>query len=198
MRPEDGKVIALAPRPAHGPEELAARSDCELMELASAGSTASLGEIVRRHRRHLRAFCASACGDRAAGDDMAQEVFMDLWRARARYKPSGQFRAYLYTLARNRCRTFHRRRPSAAPPPITEELPAIQLEAILADERGRRLDTAIAALTPKLRDAVLLRFRAELDYPEVARVLEKSEATVRSRIFLAVKALRQALDGGRE
>ena len=86
------------------------------MTLAAAGVLAGFAEIVRRYERQVRALCTKMLGSSGAGDDAAQEVFVELWRTCPRYDGRGQFRAFLFTAARNRCRKASRRRsPSTVP-----------------------------------------------------------------------------------
>jgi RNA polymerase sigma-70 factor (ECF subfamily) len=85
----------------------------------------------------------------------------------------------------------------AAPP----DLAAVhhdQLDDLLERERQRLVRTALLALSPKLREAVLLRFDRGLDYAEIAGLAGHSEATVRSRVFLAIRRLREELAGSEE
>ena len=133
-------------------------------------------------------------GSAAAGDDLAQEVFLDLWRARGRYRTQGRFLGFLFTLVRNRCRSAERlQAPRMLPFPIQEALAAEQLDGLLIEERRRRTDQAVAGLPHKLREALLLRFGAGIEYPEMSAHLGCPEATVRSRIFHAVAKLRLIL-----
>jgi RNA polymerase sigma-70 factor (ECF subfamily) len=64
------------------------------------------------------------------------------------------------------------------------------LEVLLEAERHRRMLAALHELPPKLKEAVLLRFDQGLDYPEIARILDAPESTIRSRVFLGIRQLR--------
>jgi RNA polymerase sigma-70 factor, ECF subfamily len=174
------------------------RPDGELLELVSAGVTAAFTEVVRRYENRVRRYCAKWCGDVALGDELAQDVFLDVWRGRQSYRPDAPFASYLFTLARNRCRSEGRRRritdrfrSAAAQNPDTPS--PDQLAALLVQERQRRVDAQIAALPRKPREALLLRYGAELDYRQIAEVLGISEVAARSRVFEATARLRKAL-----
>ncbi len=185
-------VIVLAPpRPASA-EELPRRSDDELMRMAALGVSAAFDEIVRRHQGPVRAFCARMLGDQVAGDDAAQDLFVEIWRSRGRYDGRARFRSFLFTAARNQCiSALRRRRREASPPPEVEVDPdTTQLDHLLALERRRRLEALVAQLPVKLRESIWLRFSAELPYDEIAQVLRRPEQTVRSRVFHALKRLR--------
>jgi RNA polymerase sigma-70 factor (ECF subfamily) len=172
------------------------RSDEELLFLACGGVVEAFAELVRRWERPVRSYCAKWCG--ARGDDIAQEAFHDVWRARATYQPSGRFAAYLFTIVRNRCRNERRAQglrdasPDRGAPLGAGDRPD-QLDAIVAAEERRRIHAELVALPRPLREAVMLRFDGELDYREIAKVVKAKESTVRSRVFLAVARLRKAL-----
>jgi RNA polymerase sigma-70 factor, ECF subfamily len=170
---------------------LAQRTDEELMELVAGGVAPAFAELVRRRQAAVRLFCTRWSGEASVGDELAQEVFLDVWRSRERYKPRGRFAAWLFTLARNRCRSERRsaRRPECLVPPAP--LQDDQLDAILCVERQRRIDERVRQLPAKLREALMLRFNAALEYDEISRIVGAGESTVRSRVFLAVSQLRE-------
>jgi RNA polymerase sigma-70 factor (ECF subfamily) len=180
--------------PPHGPLE--DYPDHDLLVLASAGAVPAFVELVRRYEGRLRRYCAKWCGDVARGDELAQDVLLDIWRARSRYRPEAPFVAYLFTVARNRCRSEGRRRPrdeASRAPATLEGVQPEQLDALLVRERQRRTDDAIAELAPKLREALLLRYGADLDYHQISELLGVRETTARSRVFEAVAKLRTTL-----
>jgi RNA polymerase sigma-70 factor (ECF subfamily) len=108
---------------------------------------------------------------------------------------------FLFTVACNRCRNhgrwWRRRRGREVDDDATaREEPAVAssgLDELLARERQRRVHAAIGRLPTKQREAVLLRFDQGLDYAELARVLDSSETTIRSRVFQGLKKLRELL-----
>jgi RNA polymerase sigma-70 factor (ECF subfamily) len=138
-------------------------------------------------------------GSSGAGDDAAQEVFLAVWRTCARYDGRGEFRSFLYTAARNRCLNASRRGVSTAPSqePGTAAEPAAaapdQIEALLAAERRQQMDRLVARLPPKLREAIWLRFAGELEYREIAAIVDRSEEAVRSRVFEGLRRLRDLI-----
>jgi len=188
------KIVPLRPNAPRDAGQLDALTDDELMLLSTQGLRDAFASLVGRYQVRVRTHCARLTGDRALGDDLAQEIFGDLWRTRERYQPHGRFAVYLFTIARNRCRNAWRdRRPMA---PLDEDVAASdpdQLQALLAAERQRRLDKAVLALPEKLREAVLLRFGQALDYPEMAEILKCPQVTVRSRVFLGIRKLRETM-----
>jgi RNA polymerase sigma-70 factor, ECF subfamily len=195
----DGAAIIPFPLGPQRAAELPPRSDDELMRLAAGGLTEAFDELVNRYARPLRAFCSRMVGSPARGDDVAQEVFVEVWRTRSRYQAQGRFRAFLFTAARNRClRAIRDARRLAARAAggcenALSDPSARQLDALLEAERRRRVAGHIEQLSPKLREALWLRFSADLDFDEVARAARCPVETARSRVFLALKRLRKLL-----
>jgi RNA polymerase sigma-70 factor, ECF subfamily len=177
---------------------LAERTDDELMQLASAGVDDAFAQLVRRYAGQVRGYCTRRCGGAAAGDDVAQEVFLQLWRTRGRYEPRAKFRAYLFTIVQTRVLNAVMRRPCEVELAHDIPLPGQELDAVLEAERVRRLHQKLSLLPLRLREAVLLRFSAGLDYGEMAEVLERSQSTVRSRVFHGLMRLRKLLGKDRD
>lgn len=159
------------------------------------GDESAFADLVRRHQRPLLNFFLRS-GALHESEDLVQETFVRLYRYRDRYQPVARFVTFLYHLARNvwidRTRRMARtRRLSDA---LREE--AIHREQThLGPAAGAVMDaaTALAALSPKLRDVVVLHIYHGLRYHEIAEVLEIPEGTVKSRMNLAMTALRKAL-----
>jgi RNA polymerase sigma-70 factor, ECF subfamily len=194
MRSRGSEAVRDAPLP-QPPDE---RTDDELMRLAVAGDGAAYEVLVRRHQARLRAYCARWCGSSVVGDDLAQECFVELWQRRARYVPQGRFKAYLFHVAANRCKNQRRAQgrelalvsndraeDAGQRPPSSDRF--------LVRERAERVQSGLSKLPEPQREAVLLRYSAELDYAEMANLLDVSEATLRSRVFLGLMKLRRLL-----
>ena len=183
-------------------EPLSGRSDDELMLLSSAGTREAFEELVRRHARRVVAFCAKHVGDRSFGEEMAQEIWLSVWDHRTAYRPEGKFLGWLFTLARNRVRNARRDGARFSVLAHIEDSPAealdlspSEVDRLLMAERRARVDRALSNISETLREAVILRFAQELPYDEVARVLETSESTARSRVFHGLRELRRRLRG---
>jgi RNA polymerase sigma-70 factor (ECF subfamily) len=177
--------------------------DDQLMLLAAGGAKAAFEVLVGRVLPKLTGYCARFVGRVSVAEELAQEILLEVWLRRSSYRPEGKFTVFLFTLARHRClnrlRDDQRRRvrdQSAQPEPDFAACPPDQLDALLEQERQRRLRLALLGLSPKLREAVLLRFDQGLDYPDVARILGCNESTTRSRVRLAMQRLRDELAGG--
>ncbi|WP_171817758.1 RNA polymerase sigma factor [Pyxidicoccus fallax] len=177
------------------------------MLLAAGGSEEAFEQLVRRHHARLARYCGKSVGSAAEGDELAQETLVRLWEARRDYQPRAPFVVFMLTFARNLCRK--RLRDSGRRGRWQEEAPQAGLESVaspasadvvdqlLAREQERRVREAMMALPEKFREVLLLRFDQGLDYAEIARVVGRSEATLRSRVFHGLKKLRASVSGGR-
>jgi len=182
---------------------LAHRDDEALMLLAAGEYRGAFEVLVGRYLPRLTNYCGKFLGAARTGEEVAQEVLVDAWAHRHRYRPTARFEVFLFTLARNRClnqvRDVARRGRWDAglvadgPSPPAAALAPDQLDLLLAEERHRIVRSALLALAPKLRECVLLRYDQELDYAEIARIVRRPESTVRSRVFLGLKRLRAEL-----
>ncbi len=176
------------------------RTDDELMRLAVSDGRTAYEALVRRHQQRLRAYCARWCGNAVVGDDLAQECFVEIWRRRASYVPQGRFKAYLFQIAANRCKNQRRaqgRELALVSSDGGEELGpgAPSSDRFLVREREDRVQRGLSKLPEPQREAVLLRYSAELDYAEMASLLDVSAATLRSRVFSGLMKLRRLLRG---
>ena len=172
------------------------RSDDELMRLAGLDQREAYEALVRRHQARLRAYCSRFCGNAVVGDDLAQECFVEIWRRRVSYQAQGKFKQYLFHIAANRgknqLRTQRRELLSDDAAERARER-APDSDRFLVRQREQRVEAGLARLPELQREAVLLRYSAELDYAEMANLLDASEATLRSRVFLGLMKLRRLL-----
>ncbi len=184
---------------------LAERDDESLMILAAGEHRAAFEVLVNRYMSRLTHYCVKFLGGSRSGEELAQEILLEVWARRKSYRAKVGFPVFLFTVARNRClnhaRDQGRRRRWDVAPPASGGAEAVgadapdQLDALLERERAQRVRSALLELPPKLREAVLLRFEQGLEYPEIARIVGRPESTVRSRVFLAMKTLRQGVAG---
>lgn len=203
--PLSPRVVELRP-PLPAPAPLGERGDEELMDLAAGGHRGAFEALVRRHLPRVTRFCAKFLGSSRAGEDVAQEVLVEIWVRRHDYRDRGRFGVFLFTVARSRClnalRADGRRLrwllPASASAPLHQDLPGIassdQLDSILEEERRRQVREGLLRLPSRLREAVLLRFDQGLEYAEISRIVGRPETTVRSRVFHALKRLRKDFD----
>lgn len=198
------KPLSLVPPSAPEPSRLALaeRSDDDLMRLVGAGLKPAFIELARRHQGRLTTLCARSTGNLARGQEVAQDILLDLWRTAPSYRPAGAFLSFLYTMARNRLRSVARKRSAADAPVAQPTIEALHpepeaLSALLAREDARQLLVAMSNLSERHRLAVHLRYFEELSYQEIAAIADAPEGTVRSWVFHGLRELRRALEGGR-
>jgi RNA polymerase sigma-70 factor (ECF subfamily) len=178
------------------PQPLAEHDDDALMLLARGGVSAAFDELLRRHQARVLKVASKQLGELALARDIAQETFLEIYRALPRYQARGRFTAYLYQVLLNRCRMAMRQRRSeraafAAVAPTEAKVAPDSEERILARERRREVERALHGLSEKLRSVVVLRFGAELSYDDIAATLDIPIGTVKRRLFDGLEKLRR-------
>jgi RNA polymerase sigma-70 factor (ECF subfamily) len=175
--------------------------DEDLMHrVATRDDTDAFDALFVRHRRSVYAFALRLLGPgcTAHAEDVTQETFLRLWRARRAYRfdAAASLRTYLLTITRRLILDTHKRRTIAEVPLLDADC-AIGKgpeRATLLQERNEALEQAIAALPPALRETVLLRDIEGLHYAEIAAILGCPVGTVRSRLNAARARLQQAMN----
>jgi len=174
------------------------RDDDDLMLLARGGAPGAFAALVHRHQaRVLRVAARELNRSLLTAADVVQNTFLEVYRTLPRYQPRGQFRAYLFRVLLNQCRMAHRAaRIEARHRPVAETPAAVapHESEVLARERERDTEAAVARLSAKLRDVVLLRYTGELSYHEIAAALGIPVGTVKRRLFDAIKKLRELME----
>ncbi len=178
-------------------------SDLVLMERSGRGETAAFAALVERHQFLVVGTIARMLGDAAEAEDIAQQVFLRVWKSASRYRPQARFTTWLLTITRNLVFNEMRRRkrspvlptldPEGEPPPGTTEAARGPDAVLLQGELERAVRAAIAQLPEQQRLALILRRYDELSYEEIAEVLEQSVPGVKSLLFRARTELRQRL-----
>jgi RNA polymerase sigma factor (sigma-70 family) len=142
----------------------------------------------------LFAFLAYRTGDRALAEDLLADAFERALRSRGRFNPRrGSQKRWLYAIALNLLRD-HARRAAAegrALGRVDQPAASDELEGV---ERREALHRALARLSPEEREAIALRFGADLSVPEMARVLGEPLTTVEGRVYRALRKLRERLE----
>lgn len=178
------------------------------MALVREGDREAFRTLFERHSGAITRFAGHFVGNPARGEEIAQEVFLQLYRARERYEPRARFSTYLYTIAQNLCRNEVRRPEYRTRAQPIEDDPerAIDLSALApgrtpgegeAEASGRelaeRLRTLLAELPEAQRAALILSRSQELRYQEIGEILSCSEQAVKSLIFRATQRLKEGL-----
>jgi RNA polymerase sigma-70 factor (ECF subfamily) len=178
--------------------------DVQLMQLVSAGETAAFEELVERHQRLVVGTVARMLGSNSEVEDIAQQVFVRVWKSAKRYVPRAKFTTWLLKITRNlvfnelRRRSRHTQVPLQTEPedeerPLRDERAMAPDASLLEKELQSAIEAAIAQLPETQRMAVVLRRYDELSYEEIGEVLEQSVPAVKSLLFRARTELRARL-----
>jgi RNA polymerase sigma-70 factor, ECF subfamily len=183
---------------------MATEADSQLMLQVKDGDEASFGLLLHRFRVPVWQFLFRMVRDQAVAEELAQEVFLRVYRARANYEPTASFSTWLYRIAthlalnylrdsrhdRNQIRTDEE--SDGLPLQIRAREPSAE-ETLLSRERAAVIQNALDVLPEKQRLAVLLHKYQELDYRQIAELLGVSESAVKSLLFRAYESLRTRL-----
>jgi RNA polymerase sigma-70 factor (ECF subfamily) len=183
---------------------MAPDADAALMLAFQQGDEAAFRTLFERHARAMVSFCHHFVRDPARAEELAQDVFVKLYQASARYRPSARFKTFLYRIASNHCLNELRRgeygaRAAERPgdEPADPDLLASSAPTPEASAQGAALERAVGALLEKLPEkqrAALVLCRLEgLSYEEIAEVLETSVSAVKSLVHRATVAAADAL-----
>ncbi|MGC1661198.1 MAG: sigma-70 family RNA polymerase sigma factor [Candidatus Acidiferrales bacterium] len=181
-------------------------SDVQLMLDVKAGDDASFELLLRKYRTPLVNFLYRMVRDTATAEDLAQEVFLRVYRARNQYSPSAKFTTWLFRIATNLALNSirdNRRRllensldAPAGDDEAPRELPARDMridEHMVERDRADFIRRAVMSLPEKQRVAVLLHKYEVMDYSEIARIIDCSESALKSLLFRAYETLRVQL-----
>ncbi len=183
----------LRPTAEIDPQESADNAD---MAATATGDTQAFAKIVTRWQAHLINFFYRSVGNRSDAEDLAQETFLNLFRAAPRYEARNTFKAFLFTLARRRMIDHQRksiRRPLDFMDPTDWPLQQNQAPQDNRREVEHAFHQALHALPDKQRAAILLLQQQNLSYEEIAHALDTSVSSVKTWIFRARTHLREAL-----
>lgn len=179
--------------------------DVRLMQMVKGGDMAAFEQLVERHQTLVAGTVGRMLGDNSEIEDLAQQVFVRVWKSAGRYEARAKFTTWLLTITRNLVFNEVRRRKRHATTPLQSGEPGaeeMQLkdehaqspkEALLEGELQRAIDSAITELPETQRMAVVLRRYEELSYEQIAEVLEQTVPAVKSLLFRARTQLRDRL-----
>lgn len=187
----------------------AADPDVQLMMRVRDGDAEAFRELFEKHSRSIVNFAFHFVGNRQRAEEIAQDVFLQIYRAAPRYEPTAKFTTWLYRIATNACLNEVRRPEHRHPRRSLEHQPdderkraeiafpdptAIPGDSALA---GRQLEAKIHAvledLPPNQRAALLMSRVDGMSYLEVAEALETTESAVKSLVFRATATMRKEL-----
>jgi RNA polymerase sigma-70 factor (ECF subfamily) len=178
--------------------------DVRLMRLVSRGDTSAFEELIERHQALVTGTVARMLGSNSDVEDIAQQVFIRVWKSARRYVPRAKFTTWLLKITRNLVFNELRRtkrhahvplqsEPGVEDPPLKDEMNLAPDASLLELELQRTIEEAILQLPETQRLALVLRRYEELSYEQIAEVLDLSVPAVKSVLFRARSELRSRL-----
>ncbi len=174
------------------------------MQLVSRGDTSAFEELIERHQALVAGTVARMLGSNSDVEDIAQQVFIRVWKSARRYVPRAKFTTWLLKITRNLVFNEMRRskrhahvplqsEPGAEEIPLKDETNPAPDASLLETELKRAIDEAIMLLPESQRMALVLRRYEQLSYEQIAEVLDLSVPAVKSVLFRARTELRSRL-----
>ncbi len=190
-------------KPAGGSKE--DDEDVRLMCLVGTGDTQAFEELIERHQSLVAGTVARMLGSNSEVEDIAQQVFIRVWKSAGRYTPRAKFTTWLLKITRNLVFNELRRTRRRTHVPIQtesegEEIPLkdetspMPDASLLENELQEAIEKAITELPERQRMALVLRRYEELNYEQIAEILDLSVPAVKSILFRARTELRARLN----
>ena len=190
------------------PATLSGMDEAQVMLRVREGDDAAFNYLVERYRRAMISFMYRMVHNSAIAEELAQEVFLRVYRSRAGYTADAKFTTWLYriatNLAVNHARDNKNERPEVKASldetdeetglsiDVADSKPSVEQE-ILRRERLHAIRKHVEALPERQRMAVMMHKYQELDYRQIAEVLHLSESATKSLLFRAYETLRESL-----
>jgi len=178
--------------------------DVRLMQLVGGGDTQAFEQLIEKHQTLVAGTVARMLGSSSDVEDIAQQVFIRVWKSACRYVPRAKFTTWLLKITRNLVFNEMRRikrRPHVPlqseagmeDPPLKDETNLAPDESFLESELQQAIEDAIQRLPETQRMALVLRRYEQLSYEQIAEVLDLSVPAVKSVLFRARTELRSRL-----
>jgi len=183
-------------------------TDAEIMLRVRDGEDAGFDILIEKYRKAMINFMYRMVHNQAVAEELAQEVFLRVYRSRATYRAEAKFTTWLYRIATNlgvnhaRDTKYERAAqnvyldqpdPETGTTPDVADSTASVEEDLVRDERMRAIRKHVMALPERQRTAVLMHKYQGLDYKEIGQVLKLSESATKSLLFRAYQTLRESL-----
>lgn len=194
------------------PSDASASDENLMLAYSSSGSSGGGGdagafdELYRRHKGGVYRYLLRQCRDRAVADELFQDVWMNLIRAREGYTVQAKFTTYIYKLAHNRLIDHYRKHGQAAlvsldatdedNPPVAEPLAAPRDEPerhLDIKQQAARLLQLLGALPLPQREAFVMQYEGGMSVEEIAEATGVTRETAKSRLRYALAKIRQGL-----
>ena len=198
----------LGLQPLSGPADWRSMSDAEIMLRVGEGDDVGFNFLIEKYRKPIINFMYRMVHNQAVAEELAQEVFLRVYRSRQTYRAEAKFTTWLYRIATNlgvnhardtkherAAQTIYLDQPdpeTGTTPDVADARPVVE-EELLKDERMQAIRKHVMALPERQRTAVLMHKYQGLDYKEIGAVLRLSESATKSLLFRAYQTLRERL-----
>ncbi|MFP5226296.1 MAG: RNA polymerase sigma factor [Acidobacteriota bacterium] len=195
-------------QPLSGAVDWRSMTDAEIMVRVGAGDDVGFNFLIEKYRKPIVNFMYRMVHNQAVAEELAQEVFLRVYRSRQTYRAEAKFTTWLYRIATNlgvnhardtkherAAQTIYLDQPdpeTGTTPDVADARPVVE-EELLKDERMRAIRKHVMALPERQRTAVLMHKYQGLDYKEIGAVLRLSESATKSLLFRAYQTLRERL-----
>jgi RNA polymerase sigma-70 factor, ECF subfamily len=180
--------------------------DVRLMALVGRGDTAAFEDLIERHQSLVAGTIARMLGSNSDVEDIAQQVFIRVWKSAGRYVARAKFTTWLLKITRNLVFNELRRskrhtlvplqtEPGAEEMPLPDQMARAPDASLLETELQQAIERAIVQLPESQRMALILRRYEEMSYEQIAEILDLSVPAVKSVLFRARTELRERLRG---
>jgi RNA polymerase sigma-70 factor (ECF subfamily) len=198
IQPAQGRAVA----------DWSAMSDAEIMLRVREGDDSGFDLLIQKYRNPIIHFMFRMVHNQAVAEELAQEVFLRVYRSRHTYRAEARFTTWLYRIATNlgvnhaRDTKYERSAqnvyldqpdPETGSTPDVADLTASVEQELVRDERMRAIRQHVLALPERQRTAVLMHKYQGLDYKQIGEVLKLSESATKSLLFRAYQTLRERL-----
>ena len=172
----------------------------ELAQKAGAGDRACLEKVVNMFHGDIFRVIYYRVGSRMEAEDLTQDTFLEVTRSLIRLRDPARFKAWLYRIALNKVRDFHRKkrlrtflfRTKLAGDMDTVENPASPLGQVMAKEFWHEFHSMTQKMSPKEKEVFMLRYVDQLGIREIAEAMERNESTVKTHLYRALKKFKSA------
>jgi len=169
-------------------------SDIDLMLKVQKGETAYLGILFERYKLQLFGFFFRTTGNKAASEDMVQNVFLRILKYKDKFSGYGKFTSWMYQIARNVNYDYFKinsRYHISDEMDFADEENSNAEQTLIRKENTKMLNTAMMRLSAEKREVLVLSRYQNLKYKEIAEILDCSEGNVKIKVFRALSDLRQ-------
>ena len=203
-----GKLEAGSWKREAGPVDWRSMTDAEIMLRVREGDDVGFNFLIEKYRKPIINFMYRMVHNQAVAEELAQEVFLRVYRSRQTYRAEAKFTTWLYRIATNlgvnhardtkherAAQTIYLDQPdpeTGTTPDVADMHPGAE-EEMVKDERMRAIRKHVMALPERQRTAVLMHKYQGLDYKEIGAVLRLSESATKSLLFRAYQTLRERL-----